>query len=502
MGRLDSPITSGRSTLRPYNGSPARSGKWYSPISLAALLLLVMSAAGASEWPSFRGGPTNVASVDLGALPGPSAPWTLRPTGETRNYSNQTGVYGSPAVAAIGDRAVLFVGCYDHNVYAVDIASGHERWRYSTGAPVYATPVVAELAGGPRVYVGSTDRVLYALDARTGEKIWARELLQWRASVGQASLASPALFRYRGRPAVLLCAWLHDRSATQPVEEAVATAYDAEDGRVLWKLPLGRSELAAPTVAQEGDRWWAVVGGADGKVHGIDLAQGQVVWQRVLRGPVVGSAGIAIGRRTLALIGTRFGMLYAFELHTGAEAWSFRTAQGIDSTPAIAEVGGVLTAVFGSNDQSLYAVAALTGDPLWSFHTQGDVYSAPSLFRAEGRDYVAFTSGDDRLHLLHADTGREAWSVSPGKYLWGYRVIGDSLWSSPVAVTLSGATVLLLPFYDGAIHAYPVNVSPPGAEPADPGYGKQMLMRAALVMVVTLGLCVFLTRRRQVTSDQ
>lgn len=463
----------------------------------AAIAVLAASGVRASEWPSFRGGPTNDAAVDLGALPALRAPWVLRPSRETRAYSNQTGVFGSPAVAVVEGRAVLFVGCYDHNVYAVDVAGGRELWRYSTGAPVYATPCVADLPAGPMVYVGSTDRVLYALDARKGEKVWARELLQWRASVGQASLASPAQFSYRGKPAVLLGAWLHDRSAVQPVEEAVATAYDAATGALVWRLPLGRSELAAPTVARQGDAWWAVIGSADGKVTAINLDEGHVAWRRVLRGQIVSSPGIATGRRTLALIGTRYGMMHAFDLRTGEPVWSFRTAQGIDSTPAVANVGGVLTAFFGSNDQSLYAVAALTGDALWSFHAQGDVYSSPCVFQAGGRPYVAFTSGDDRLHLLHADTGREAWAVSPGKYLWGYRVIGDSTWSSPVAVTLSGATALLLPFYDGAIHAYPVNANPPGAEPPDPGYGKQMLARAAWVMVGTLGVCVLLTRKRR-----
>jgi outer membrane protein assembly factor BamB len=468
---------------------------------LAALLLLSSCGATGSEWPAFRGGPTNAAWVDLGALPAPREGWVLRPSPETRTYSNETGVYGSPAVAAVGGRPVMLVGCYDHNVYAVDIATGRELWRYSTGAPVYATPAVAELPSGPMVYVGSTDRTLYALDARDGSKVWARELLQWRASVGRASLASPALFTYRGGTAVLLCAWLHDRSAVQPVEEAVALAYDATTGQELWRLPLGRSELAAPGVTRDGNRWWAVVGSADGKAYGLDLDQGQVVWRRVLRGQIVGSPGIASGRRPLALLGTRYGIMHAFDLRTGEGVWSFRTAQGIDSTPAIAEVEGVLTAFFGSTDQTLYAVAALTGDHLWSFHTQGDVYSSPSVFHAGGQELVGFTSGDDRLHLLRAATGVEAWSISPGKYLWGYRIIGDSLWSSPVAVTLSGQTVLLLPFYDGAIHAYPVAAGPPAPDPVDPGYGRQMVRRAVLVMFATLGLCLWLGRKRQVTGD-
>ena len=110
---------------------------------------------------------------------------------------------------------------------------------------------------------------------------------------------------------------------------------------------------------------------------------------------------------------------------------------------------------------------------------------------------MAFTSGDDRLYVLDATTGAEVWSTLPGRYLWGYRVIGDGLWSSPVVVRLSGADTILLPFYDGSVHAYPVAVSEQSASRANPGYGKQMLERTLAVTVATLVLCLWLTRRRE-----
>ncbi len=48
----------------------------------------------------------------------------------------------------------------DHNVYALDAATGALRWRYQTGG-VYLAPVVANGVA----YVGSVDGFLYALNA-------------------------------------------------------------------------------------------------------------------------------------------------------------------------------------------------------------------------------------------------------------------------------------------------------------------------------------------------
>jgi len=467
------------------------------------------ASAGASQWPSFRGGPTNGAAADLGSLPPPTGEWAFRPSEEIRSYSQQAGIYGSPALAAVDGRAVLLVGCYDHSIYAIDIATGRERWRYATGGPVFATPCTAELPSGPVAYVGSSDRFLYALDVRDGSKRWARQLVQWRASVGRASLASPALFEHDGRAAILLCSWVYDRSAVSPLEQAVATAYDADTGAPLWQLPLGTSELTSPTVAHVGDRWLAVVGGGDGMVWCIDLERHEVVWRQVLQGQIVASPAIAVAspdggpsrpRGALALIGTRYGKMHAFELVSGEPAWSFRAQQGIDSSAAIARVGGLLTAFFGSHDQSLYAVAAHSGDLLWRFHTKGDVYSSPSVFRHGQRELVAFASGDDCLYLLDGTTGTEVWRTRPGRYVLGYRVVGDSLWSSPVVVRLSGREVLVLPFYDGVVHAYPVSGAAPGRALSNPAYGKQMVARAVLTMAGTLMLCLWLSRRYGSTS--
>jgi outer membrane protein assembly factor BamB len=78
--------------------------------------------------------------------------------------------YASPAIA----NGFLFESSTDGTLYALDL-SGHERWHFATNAPIYGSPAVATVKGaGPTVFTGSYDHRLYALDAATGKQRWNR----------------------------------------------------------------------------------------------------------------------------------------------------------------------------------------------------------------------------------------------------------------------------------------------------------------------------------------
>jgi len=66
-------------------------------------------------------------------------------------------VYSSPAVA----NGVVYVGNEDKRLYAIDAATGKEKWRFATGDRVVASPSVVNGI----VYVGSEDKNLYAIGA-------------------------------------------------------------------------------------------------------------------------------------------------------------------------------------------------------------------------------------------------------------------------------------------------------------------------------------------------
>lgn len=77
-----------------------------------------------------------------------------------RELSSGSGPLGdrirsSPAVAG----GVLFVGCSDHKVYALDVGTGRVLWTF-TGGGGFGTASAAVADGV--VYIGSFDERLYA----------------------------------------------------------------------------------------------------------------------------------------------------------------------------------------------------------------------------------------------------------------------------------------------------------------------------------------------------
>ena len=85
--------------------------------------------------------------------------WTFKT--DVRNV----GFVSSPAIAD----GVVYVGSEDGRLYALDAATGQEKWSLKTDGEVYSSPAVA----GGMVYVGSGDGRLDALDAETGQEKWS-----------------------------------------------------------------------------------------------------------------------------------------------------------------------------------------------------------------------------------------------------------------------------------------------------------------------------------------
>lgn len=73
-------------------------------------------------------------------------------------------IVGQPALS----NGTLYFGSFDANFYAVDAASGQLKWKSPVDAWVFTDPLVANGA----VYFGDTKGKVYALDAATGARKW------------------------------------------------------------------------------------------------------------------------------------------------------------------------------------------------------------------------------------------------------------------------------------------------------------------------------------------
>ena len=86
-----------------------------------------------------------------------TAPWS----GPSRRGNR---VWSTP----VAEDGVVYFGSLDHNVYALDVDDGKEKWRFFAGGGVTARPLLHD----GRVYIGSFTSVFYALDAETGAVVW------------------------------------------------------------------------------------------------------------------------------------------------------------------------------------------------------------------------------------------------------------------------------------------------------------------------------------------
>jgi outer membrane protein assembly factor BamB len=308
------------------------------------------------------------------------------------------------------------------------------RWTFQTGRWVYADPAV--VAG--MVYVCSGDGALYALDAATGDEVWHAELGD--------QIQSP--------PTVVDGVVYVGSMSNDPDEAGSLVALDAATGEERWTYDAGAGVYTAPAVV--GDL--VVVTGSDGVVHAVGTEEGEVHWQARVAGSPSSSVAVAAG--LVHVVASELGdgsddwtgTVYALDLETGEERWTYEVAQFLTG-PAVAagvvyvahaagviaidaesgvEVWSAAVNDLGSNEsvgapavagsgvyvggRSLVALDAESGDEVWRFQPPlldvpgdpdpGDVASAPAVVGE-----TVFVSGTSGLYAVDAASGELIWKV-------------------------------------------------------------------------------------------
>jgi outer membrane protein assembly factor BamB len=108
-------------------------------------------------------GDSNLYAIDPAKMNGaePSVTWVF--TGSADK------LWSRPLVA----EGRVYQPSLDHNLYALDAATGKEVWRFTADASVTSVPALKDGV----LYFGSFDRRFYAVDAETGEQIWETDAL-------------------------------------------------------------------------------------------------------------------------------------------------------------------------------------------------------------------------------------------------------------------------------------------------------------------------------------
>ena len=170
-------------------------------------------------------------------------------------------------VVAAGGMA-YFGSSADHQVHAIDLATGQERWQFFTDAPVRFAPQVYE----GNLYVASDDGCVYCLSAADGK-------LRWRFRGGPADerlMGNEAMVsRWPLRGGLVVDAGtVYFTAGMWPSEGVRVYALKAADGSVVWKTE-GNASLAPQGYMAANEKLLvAPVGRADAKL--IDRKSGSV----------------------------------------------------------------------------------------------------------------------------------------------------------------------------------------------------------------------------------
>ena len=165
------------------------------------------SASGATDWPSYLGGPlhdsfTSDAQITKGGAAHLALAWKWTPTAGTLSGQPAGGLYASPSV--VNHR--IYIGANTGDFYALDEGTGKAVWKRflgfqpDLGCPAtgfVSTATVLDPTGtgaSPLVYVAAPDGNLYALDGNTGSTVWQSVIVTPSTTVNDAfNWSSPTI---------------------------------------------------------------------------------------------------------------------------------------------------------------------------------------------------------------------------------------------------------------------------------------------------------------------
>jgi outer membrane protein assembly factor BamB len=283
------------------------------------------------------------------------------------------------AACAIGADRTVYLGSFDHTVYAINGASGAKKWEFVTGNLVASSPAIS--ADGT-IYVGSWDAKVYAINGANGTK-------KWELATGASIVSSPAIGA--------------DGTVYVGSEDNVVYAIDGTSGTNKWGFIAGGTVWSSPAIGADGTVY---VGSDDFKVYALDGASGAKKWEFVTGNRVFSSP--AIGVDGTVYVGSDDHNLYALDGYSGIKKWEFATGGSVHSSPAIGADG---TVYVGSLDSNVYAIHGTNGIKKWEFATGNAVYSSPAV-GADGTIHVG--SDDGKVYALDGATGAKKWEYVTG----------------------------------------------------------------------------------------
>ena len=259
-------------------------------------------------------------------------------------------LFGVPSPAVHNETVYLYSGDgtdwrdgYVGYMYALDAATGAEKWKYRVVIDVL------DAVSSPVVHRGTiylcADDCVYALDATDGTEKWKTKTDGWHIGSSPAVYGSTVYVGIRG-------------------ENSYVCALDAATGAEKWRYVAGRVYWywSSPVVYES-----TIYICADDCVYALDAITGENEWKYRTGDNISSSPAVCSGT---IYVGSQDRYVYALDATTGRVEWKYKTGSPIYSTPVISGE----TVYIRSTDRNLYALDRTTGKKKGAYRIDRHVY--------------------------------------------------------------------------------------------------------------------------------
>lgn len=232
---------------------------------------------------------------------------------------------------------IIVAPCADHFLYALDL-NGNLLWKFETGQPIWATPST----DGNLVYVASMDHSVYALDVASGDERWKKDL-------GAAIVFTPTLsddgvlylvtlareiIALNTSGEILWNQKVENMVWSQPVvrddfiyfSDTTGIVYAAQtsDGVIQWNLSIGgdakTASLGIPAAMDD----FIIFGLENGELVAVSYS-GERLWTRSVNGSLY-SGPVVTGDKLLVGVTQGENLVISYDVN-GNQSWAFKPAK-------------------------------------------------------------------------------------------------------------------------------------------------------------------------------
>ncbi|MEW5869989.1 MAG: serine/threonine-protein kinase [Chloroflexota bacterium] len=295
---------------------------------------------------------------------------------------------------------VIYTGCYDNNLYALDAKDGSFMWKYPTDGGIVSRPAALE----NNIFFGSEDFRLHALFLRNGKLNWtyytkgpirsSPQISEGHIFIGSDDGHVHVVHTVTGREVWKVDCGSPIRSTPVVSQDLVFFGSEAGDffcldfaGAVKWRFRAKRAITASPVISQ------GVVyfGSVDSTVYALNTITGWVIWRFWIGKPSISSPCV---EDKFLFTGAIDGAIYCIDANSSKEIWRYNTQHQVTGSPIIYKD----SLYCGSVDGYLYCLEYRTGRLRWKFKTEGPITGTPAALD----DMIYVGSTDHKIYALMA----------------------------------------------------------------------------------------------------